>query len=234
MNKRILFLCLLGLHSASHAQSSQSLGDRLGQAFEKAAKATGAVKDYGPVRKVPKGAKPTLVLKDGSIFFNERPLILGGSFESWKKVIGNGSVCGSESEWPKWCKWDALGIEIGSGTQKNDAVKFLNVHINPEVKDEVDFPDVDKNGRPIERPWIVNGVFPGYFEFDNFGIDRQTKFWEIRASVDRKHDLRCGLRDCSQPLGLLKTGVGMYLLLNRNDEYGELITFSISALHRPN
>jgi len=35
MNKRILFLCLLGLHSASHAQSSQSLGDRLGQAFEK-------------------------------------------------------------------------------------------------------------------------------------------------------------------------------------------------------
>lgn len=122
----LLFLALLASYSAGNAQS---LGERLGQAFEKAANTTGAAKNYGKVRRVAKGAKPTLVLR--------------------------------------------------------------------------------------------------------VGIDRYTKFWEIRASVERKHDLRCGLRDCSQPLGLLKAGVGIYLLLNRNDEYGELRTFSISALARP-
>jgi hypothetical protein len=129
-------------------------------------------------------------------------------------------------------RWKAPG-SVYTGARKTDSVKFLNIYFNPEVKDADEFPDVDKSGNPVVRPWIVNGIFPGYFEFDNFGMDRHTKFWEIRASVERKHDLRCGLSDCSQPLGLLKTGVGIYLLLNRNDEYGELRTFSISALARP-
>jgi len=57
---------------------------------------------------------------------------------------------------------------------------------------------------------------------------RRTKFWEIRASVPRKHDLRCGLRDCSHPLGMLKNDVGIGMVLNRNDEYGELWQLSLN------
>jgi len=223
----ILVLALL-LYSGCHAQESPSLGERLGQAFEKAAKASGAVKDYGTPRQVPKGGKPVLIVKDGHISFNGKSLVLGGPVADWKRTIGAGSVCGGDTL-VTVCKWDGIGIEIGSGIKKPNRVEFINIFFNEAPqKSQIKLPEVDIHGKPVPPPWEVTGFFAGYFELEGYGIDRRTKFWEIRASVPRKHDLRCGLRDCSHPLGMLKNDVGIGMVLNRNDEYGELWQLSLN------
>jgi hypothetical protein len=228
MKKISVLLCTLILYTGCQAQTSPSIGEKLGNAFEKAAKATGAIKDYGSPRKIAKGGRPTLVLKDGKIYFNDKIVTLGESMQSWKKTIGEGSVCG-EKTWPQWCKWDALGITIGTSMKKNDRVEYLTVYFNDDPSEnDVNFPELDKNGKPIQSPWIVKGLFPGYFEFDSYGIDRKTKFWEIRSSVNRTHELRCGLRDCSNPIGALSEKVGIYMRLTSNNEYGELREISLS------
>ncbi|NGZ84942.1 DUF7738 domain-containing protein [Duganella aceris] len=206
----------------------QDFGDRVGSAFDKAAKQMLAVKDYGLPRKIAKVGKPALILKDGRISLNDRRLVLGDSMQSWKKIIGDGSVCG-EQKWPKWCKWEALGIAIGTSMKRDDRVEYVTVYLNKDPsQNEVDFPDLDKNGKPVPHPWIVEGLFPGYLELDGFGIDRKTQFWEIRSSVNRTRDLRCGLRDCSHPVGALSETVGIFIKLTGNHERAELRELSLS------
>lgn len=216
------------LQLGCHAQEAPTLGQRLGQAFEKAAKATGATKDYGTPRQVPKGGKPSLIIKGGSIYFNDKLLVLGDSMDAWKKTIGAGSVCGGDSL-VAVCKWDVLGIEIGSGIKRLNRVEFINIYFNEDPRRAaINVADVDVHGKPVPAPWEVKGRFPGYFELEGYGIDRHTKFWEIRASVHRKHGLRCGLRDCTHPLGALKDNIGIGMALTKDDEYGELWELSLN------
>jgi hypothetical protein len=233
MRKKLLALSLLFFVQACSGQSDsapQTLGDRIGSALEKAAKATGAIKDYGPARIVPKGASPSVVLKEGKILFNGKPLAIGGNLEEWKKVIGKGAVCSTGSETPKWCKWDVLGLSIGTQLGNVNKVKYLAISFNVAPADDfAEFQEIASDGRRIKPKWLVTGVFPGYLELDGFGIDKSTKFWEIRKSADRKHDLRCGLRDCRQPHGGFNEISSLYLVLNRNDEYGELKSFTVSG-----
>jgi len=130
--KRVGLLALLALvlPLVSSAQDTPSLGQRLGQAIEKAAKTTGALKDYGSPRQVHRGGKPELILKGEHISFNGKPLVWGKSMEEWRSVIGKGVVCSARNERPGWCKWDALGIEIAGSIGKPDQVSTLNVHFN--------------------------------------------------------------------------------------------------------
>ncbi len=228
MKKMTVLLILLASHELGVAQTSPSLGEKLGNAIEKAAKATGAIKDDGPPRKIARQGGPMLVLKDGKIYFNEKNLALGESMQSWKKIIGAGSVCG-EKQWPQWCKWDALGIVIGTSMKKNDRVEYLTVYLNNKPSEnELNFPELAKHGKPVAHPWVVARTFPGYFEFDGYGIDRKTKFWEIRSSVNRVRQLRCGLRDCSNPIGALNETVGIYMKLAGRSEYDALQEINLS------
>lgn len=195
MSKLFIPALAMFLQLGCHAQEAPTLGQRLGQAFEKAAKATGATKD---------------------------------SMDAWKKTIGAGSVCGGDSL-VAVCKWDVLGIEIGSGIKRLNRVEFINIYFNEDPRRAaINVADVDVHGKPVPAPWEVKGRFPGYFELEGYGIDRHTKFWEIRASVHRKHGLRCGLRDCTHPLGALKDNIGIGMALTKDDEYGELWELSLN------
>lgn len=47
-------------------------------------------------------------------------------------------------------------------------------------------------------------------------------------SVDRQHGLRCGLRDCRQPLGAFGPNANIYMRLTTNDEHGSLRELAIT------
>ncbi|MYM66908.1 hypothetical protein GTP45_08710 [Pseudoduganella sp. FT55W] len=231
MIKKIVTLLLLSGTVVCHAQngSAPSLGERLNSVFEQVAKKAGLVKDYGTPRKVNRGARPEIILKDNTITWNGKPLALGQSIEEWRKVIGKGAVCSARNERPGWCKWDALGIEIAGSIGKPNQVGTFNVNFNRAADEGLyDLRARDAAGKPIDPVWLSKGVFPGYLEFDGFGIDKLTKFWEVRASVDRQHDLRCGLRDCSHPLGAFGESAAIYMILMSNDEYGVIKEFAIA------
>jgi hypothetical protein len=206
------------------------MGDRFSTGFEEAAKQVGASKDYGSPRKIAKGAQPEILLKDGKIWFNGRELVLGRHIDEWQKIIGKGSLCSPKNERPSWCKWDALGIEISARLNKPTKVTTLNVRFSRDADEgSYDLRARDSTGKPVDPIWLSNGVFPGYLEFDGFGIDKQSKFWEVRMSVDRRHGLRCGLRNCHQPLGAFGPDANVYMVLNSDDEYGELRELSVNA-----
>ncbi|ELX09930.1 hypothetical protein Jab_2c20140 [Janthinobacterium sp. HH01] len=198
--------------------------------FEKAAKKASALKDYGSARKVEKGAQPELVVKGSTITFNGKQLVLGQRIEQWQKIIGKGAVCARRNERPLWCKWDGLGIEIAGSFDHPAQVAQINVRFNRDADEGLyDLRARDAQGNPIDPIWLSKGVFPGYLEFDGFGIDKHTRFWEIQANVDRQRNLRCGLLNCHQPHGTLGDTANVYMVLNSGDKYGELREFTITS-----
>ena len=66
-----------------------------------------------------------------------------------------------------------------------------------------------------------------------FGIDKETRFWEIKQSVSRERELRCGLKDCSHPMGSFSEQANLYLTLAGRDERSALKKFNISESPAP-
>lgn len=230
---RILLPVLLVAAAGCNGQTrnaTPSIVDRFNSALENAAKKSGAVKDYGPVRKIKKGAQPQIILRDGVVSYDGKPLVLRRRIEEWRKIIGHGAVCSPANERPSWCKWDDLGIEITGSLGQPAQVVEMNLRLSRDTDEHTyDLRPHDAQGKPVVPIWLSKGVFPGYFEFDGFGIDKHTRFWEIRGSVSRRHNLRCGLRDCHQPHGAFGPEANVYMVLNRDDEYGEVREFTITS-----
>lgn len=185
----------------------------------KAQEHAGAVKDWGKPRVVARGPKPEIVIKGDQIFIGGTQLKVGESLARWKAVIGGGARCeGSDSI---SCIWDQIGIEIGTYKNSPNLVSGMQITLNIEPPDPL-FP------RP--RPeYLPKYPFTGYLELDGYGIDAQTKFWEIRISADPKRNLRCNYRDCSHPHGRFSDAANLYLRLNSKREDGNVYEFTISG-----
>jgi hypothetical protein len=182
-------------------------------------------KEYGKARIVPKGAKPEIILKDGVIMYNSKPLLMGAPLQDWKDIISAPHRCviGKYQMSPTVCTWDGLGLKTLTSSSNKNIVASLTIFINPRPADPF---NIDSAGISDTTP---KNSFQGYFELDNFGIDSKTKFWEIRTNVKTERKLSCGVRDCTHPGGLLTEGQKMYLRLNQNSEHGQLYEFSIDS-----
>ena len=72
---------------------------------------------------------------------------------------------------------------------------------------------------------LPRSPFTGYFELDGYGIDKDTMFWEVRSSIQPTRGLRCGLRDCQFPSGVIAPDTEIYMVLNgpsERDRIGEI------------
>lgn len=174
------------------------------------------------------GTQPEIVLKNDVIYFNARPLRLGESLTSWKKILPGAPRCISSMT---FCIWDRLGIEVGAEADGAQKVKYLNLHLifSDEDKNigQVAYPD----GRPAEFPpdLTPHHVFPGRVELDGFAIAPETEFWEIRKHADADRRLDCGLRDCSHPSGAFGDNAHLYLRLDGRSDRGHLLELSVDA-----
>lgn len=194
--------------------------DLLNELMQKGAEQAGAVKDFGEPRFVARGAKPEIIVQGDSFYINGKHLKIGDSLLLWKSALGGGSRC-KKQDLVVSCMWDQLGVEVGAYPDAPDLTSGIQISLNLEPTDPL-FP------RP--RPsYLVTHPFSGYLELDGYGIDAQTKFWEIRASVDPKRNLRCNPRDCSHPHGRFSDTANLYLRLNSASEYGNLYELSISS-----
>lgn len=172
------------------------------------------------------------MIKGSQITFEGKVLRIGEPLSRWKQVLPQDRRCSEESAGTAFCIWPSLALDVGTDHRDRSRVQSFTVHLNLEPKDPyaglvTQLPD----GTPIkpQPDWSHKKAFPGYLELDGFGIDAMTKFWEIRSRADPKRKLRCGLRDCSHPMGLLGESVKLYLRLNRNDEQGNVYEFNVTA-----
>lgn len=179
------------------------------------------------VRLVNRGAKPEILLEGEGIRLNGTDVEIGGAFESWKAALKGNPRCTSKKNGIALCVWDDLGIEVGTGVRDQNKVTFLNVHFYvPSPTGLEPVPTFSGREPPPARP---RKAFPGYLQLDGFGIDAQTQFWEIRAKTKPERNLRCGLRDCSHPHGGYGDKASLYLRLNRSDDRGNVVEFSMGG-----
>ncbi len=233
MKSRLILLALSCLALAScDAQNNlqQNAGGKLAEALKSAAKSTGALQKYGEARIVPKGAVPEVKLNDGKLYFNNHQLNFGANIDDWKRIIGAGAKCSTATEKPRWCKWDSLGLEVSGSLSTPSRVTNFTVNIN-RAKDEGEFENrpIGLDGEPVEPDWLAKGTFPGYLSFDGYGIDRFTKFWELRESIPSRHNLTCGLTDCANPRGGYEPHLHIQIRLNGLSENDELQMLSLSS-----
>jgi hypothetical protein len=227
---RLLAILLLTLTSACRAESPAAAPetekhlttpDKVRDLFRRAKEAAGQVADIGKPRIVPKGKKPEVIIKGSSITFDRMALRLGGNIGEWRKVLGG--VPRQFKEAPTIFTWDLLGIELVTDRNDRTRVAQMTLLMNREPPDPYEGAVTHRpDGRPVKP-------LPDFKPLDTFGIDADTQFWEIRQSVDPKRNLDCGLRDCSHPHGAFGENGGLFLRLDRGDEYGKVYELSISA-----
>ena len=163
------------------------------EAHEKA----GAISSVGKPRMVPKGAKPEIIINyDGLITFDGKALRLGDSIDTWRQVLPKDASCkfskGGVLD-PTICDWELLGISVIGSLDKPAIAGQFEIYLNLEKVE----------------PWMIESgrasgpskAFPGYLELDGYGIDNHTTFRELRAGVDARRELDCGIQDCSHPRG---------------------------------
>jgi hypothetical protein len=178
-------------------------------------------------RKVKKDRQPKIVLTQNKIYFNESEMKMGGSISSWKKIIAGNPRCITSSI--IFCIWDDLGLEVGTDSKINQHVRFVNLHLNFSEEDESLARVTTKSSEEAGLKYSPRQVFSGYLEIDGFGIDSNTKFWELRAGANSKNKMHCGLRDCSHPSGPFGPHVNIYLTLDGPRETDKVLELGLSS-----
>lgn len=184
-----------------------------------------AIENYGRPRQIPRGAKPEIIIKGTQIFIDGKNISIGLPIDIWKKTIPGHARCISLRKSIR-CDWDVLGITVMTD---GDMVDVFTLHFNKA--DWGPYAEELPDGTPI-RPSLDHRpaqTFPGYFEFDGYGIDSKTRFWEIRASVNAHRNLRCDLfGNCGSPHGRFSDDASLYLTLTNTSENGRLEEFTIA------
>jgi hypothetical protein len=206
--------------------------DRWNEARRQAAIAVGTVKDPSSARQVRRHAKPEIIVKYSNIFFDGKLLELGRPLTFWKNILRGKPRCDKTGK--EWCVWEELGLEVSTSEKNNFGVKSINIKINiiESVNNElkISYPERTHDNNP-KTEWLAYHPFTGYLEIDGFGIDKETKFWELESNVDSRRNLSCGLRSCEFPRGVLGPNKMIALHLNGSNESSEIedITFYITS-----
>lgn len=204
--------------------------DRWNEVQHQAAQATGVIIQHPPPRHVERYDKPEIVMKGSKIFFDGEPLEFGHPMTSWKNILKRNPRCDEKST--KWCVWEDLGLEVSTRANSKFGVSTLVIKLSiPEhLLDEEK--SLHPDGKPDSTPkpvWLAHHPFTGYVEIDGFGIDKETKFWELESSVEIRRNLSCGLKDCEFPRGIFGPNSMIALHLNGRSESATIEEIKIYA-----
>jgi hypothetical protein len=205
--------------SPSAKERKPTMLDRWNEVQRQAALATGALKPLPPVRHVKRYAKPEIIIKGSNVFFDGKLLEFGRPLAAWKNIIKRKPHC--DETGTEWCVWEDLGLTASTSWENKLNVSTMTINLTiPEhllKETRTAYPD----GKPDNTPkadWLAHHPFAGYLEIDGFGIDKETKFWEVESSIDARRNLSCGLRSCEFPRGILGPSTMIALHLNGGSE----------------
>lgn len=203
--------------------------DLFDEAVHEAKHAVGGIKEPGQPRIVKKGMTPELIISGEQITYNGKPLVMGANLRDWEDILGHPSRR-DDIKPPALLVWDELGFDV-MGDKKNKVTQ-IKIYVNKRPKDPYGEMTVRPDGTPVEPSidFSPKKAFSGYLEMDGFGIDAETKFWEVVKTANSNRNIHCPLRDCSHPGGSMGENSGsIYFILNRGDENGNIYEMSISS-----
>lgn len=193
--------------------------DRWNEVQRQAALATGAIKVPPPARRVKRYAKPEIIIKESRIFFDGKLLEFGRPLTTWKNILKRKPHC--DETGTEWCVWEDLGLTASTSWENKLSVSTITINLSiPErllTETRTPYPDGTPDNTP-KADWLAHHPFTGYLEIDGFGIDKETKFWEVQSNIDTRRNLSCGLRSCEFPSGIFGPGSMIDLHLNGKSE----------------
>jgi len=204
--------------------------DRWNEVRRQAAIATGAITTYPPPRRVKRYAKPEIIINGSNIFFDGKPLEFGRPLNEWKNILNRIPHC--DKTGMEWCVWEDLGLEVSTRTKSNFGVSTVNIKLSISqdlVEETRASPPDGTTDNTSKADWLARHPFTGYLEIDGFGIDKETKFWELQSSIDSRRNLRCGIRSCEFPSGMFGPSSMIDLHLNGGSESATIEEIKIYA-----
>jgi hypothetical protein len=204
--------------------------DRWSEVKRQAALATGAITTYPAPRHVKRYAKPEIIIKGPNIFYDGKSLEFGRPLATWKNILERKPHC--DETGAEWCVWDDLGLKVSTRANSNFGVStvIINLSISEDLLKETTtaYPN-GTSDNASKSDWLVRHPFTGYLEIDGFGIDKETKFWELQSSIDTRRNLSCGLKSCEFPSGILGPSTMIDLHLNGRSESATIEQIKIYA-----
>ncbi len=193
MRRAIVFLCFVFI-SAIVSQTASANGLLGDITWEKTKQELKRFDDWSlGIRRIPKGAKPEIIVNDGEITFNGEVLRFGDDINVWKKTIG-----GIPREMPshRLYIWDEVGIKVGVGWGGSTKVVFINVIFH--CKERGSSPVCPENGGPGNENEPKN-FFVGYLEYEGGPIDSMSTVLEANRLIEGGANFGrgCGLGLCS-------------------------------------
>lgn len=173
---------------------------------------------------------PVLALMNGHIRYNDEGLPLRSNISNWTRVLGSDVQCSKTRGVPMLCKWDRLGIEVGSDGVGSKSVDFVNVYLKSELADYTR-PATPKGKPPPPIPeFIVRGSFPYVLLFGDARVTSTTTFSELREKSDPSMRLRCDVDDCQFPHGSFGEKATVSFSLNGRTARNTINMVTISAV----
>ncbi|QJE00687.1 hypothetical protein HH212_12195 [Massilia forsythiae] len=219
--------------SISEKKREPTMLDRWNEIKHQAALATGAITALPQPRHVKRQAKPEIIIKGSNIFFDGKPLEFGWTLASWKSILKRNPHCDKTEI--VWCVWEDLGLEVSTRAKSNFGVSTIVIKLSiPEHllhETRTPYPDGTPDNTP-KADWLARHPFTGYLEIDGFGIDKETKFWELQSSIDVHRNLSCGLTSCEFPSGIFGPKSTIDLHLNGGSESATIEEIKIYTTSR--
>lgn len=206
-----------GVEPSNQSPLAPTMLERWNEVRHQAALATGAIESTHQLRRVKRYAKPEIIIKGSDIFFDGKPLEFGRPLTLWKSILKRNPHC--DETGIEWCIWEELGLKVSTRAKSNFGVSTIVIYLSiPEnLLNETRTPHLEgKSSDAPKADWLVRHPFTGYLEIDGFGIDKETKFWELQSSIDIHRNLSCGLRSCEFPSGIF--GPSSMIDLHLNDK----------------
>lgn len=204
--------------------------ERWNSLVQKAMNEVGGFDIGATTRIISRAARPEIILEGGRIWIDGRQVKMGDPLSSWKMSLPGPARCsswGDKKSGGTLCRWDQLGIEVSTSNLQETEVDNFSIFMNVDLPN----PWYSRTDEPPAPPpnYLPAHSFRGYLEIDGFGVDRNTKFWELAKSVDPAHNLRFDLSDCSFPHGRFGGAARLFLRLHGANKNSTVLEFTINS-----
>jgi len=231
-------------------KKSDSIGNKIDNFFNKLIGSSSVyeINQYGTPRHVPRGKKPEVIIRNDTITVNGQPVYMFQSIDSWIRAFGSPSDDCKFEKNNSICGWLDYGLILSTDNSEGktlvvNAIFYLNVpeysyFFFPEKRDTNPYEKSKNNTKKsLAKPMQV---FPGYIEINGYGLNAETKLWEVLKGAKSWEDPVNGNfggdvgchRDCHTAFGNVGEDTLIYIGVNGNSKTEKITEIEISTTHR--
>lgn len=236
--------------TTTEPNNAETIGQKIDKFFSKliAGSSVYEINQYGTPRHVSRGKKPEVIIRNDTITINGQPVYMFDTVDSWISALGPPSNGCKFQKITGYCVWLKYGITISTDNREGKplvdaAILYLNVpQYSPYFfQEKSDSEQGQKAKKDTEKPpRKPMQLFPGYLEINGYGLNADTKQWEVlkgakswKDPIDGNFGADVGChRDCHYASGRVGQNTMIYIGTNGNAKTEKIVDIQIDVSHR--